>query len=64
MQLESIPKSMQKDFIASFWTMMSELETQANNNDDRYLKHQVSAYYCQWNAVTGDNKSPRWAKEN
>jgi hypothetical protein len=59
MQTESIAKKLQKDFIGSFWSMLRELEEAAENNLD---KHFVEGYYRQWNAVTGDDKKPRWMK--
>jgi hypothetical protein len=60
MQLETIAKKHQKDIIASFWSMLRELETQADNEGSALAKHFVEAYYRQWNEMTGDNKSPRW----
>ena len=63
LELYKIKRSMHHDIISSFWTMMTELETQANNTDDRVLKHQVEGWYRQWNRMTGDNKSPRWVSK-
>lgn len=59
-ELHKIKQSMHKDVIDSFWTMLQELETQANNEDDRLLKHQVEGWYRQWNRMTGDTKTARW----
>jgi hypothetical protein len=59
-ELHKIKRSMHKDVIDSFWTMLQELETQANNEDDRLLKHQVEGWYRQWNRMTGDTKTARW----
>jgi hypothetical protein len=58
--LNNIPKDMQEDFIASFWAMLRECETTADNNNDPILKHMVSGYYRQWNKVADDNKEPCW----
>mgnify|MGYP000432074084 CR=1 FL=1 len=63
MQLEKIPAKMHKDVIGSFWYMMRELETVAEDNSDGILMIQVEGFYRQWNEMTGDNKSPRWIKE-
>jgi acyl carrier protein len=60
-QLTTIPKRMQPDVISSFWSMLGELRTQANNDDDRVLKVQVEGWYRQWNAMTGDNREPNWS---
>jgi hypothetical protein len=64
MQLKTIPKGMQEDVIASFWYMLRELESKAEDNRDGILMIQVEGFYRQWNAMTGDNKSPRRMKEN
>lgn len=63
MQLETIAKKHHADIIASFWQMMREHEGTAENNNDPVLKHLVGGWYRQWNAVTGDNKEPRFIKE-
>ena len=60
MQLETIPKAKQTDFISSFWTMLKECETKADNENDPVLKHWVEGWYRQWNEVTGSNLSPLW----
>ena len=60
MQLDTIAKALQPDIIHSFWTMLSELESQADNTGDAVLHVQVEAWYRQWNRMTGDNKQPRW----
>lgn len=61
MNLTTIPKRMQPDVISSFWSMLGELRTQADNDDDRTLKVQVEGWYRQWNEMTGDNKEPKWS---
>ena len=63
MQMEVIPTKMHADVIASYWTMMQELESKANNDDDRLLKVWVEGFYRQWNEMTGDNKHPIWVKD-
>ena len=57
MQIATIAKEEQANMISSFWSMLRELESHAENNLD---KHFVEGYYRQWNRVTGDNKKPRW----
>lgn len=61
MNLNTIAKSLQPDVISSFWTMLQELHSKADDNDDRVLKVQVEAWYRQWNAMTGDNKTVTWS---
>jgi acyl carrier protein len=61
MELNTIPKRMQPDVISSFWTMLGELRSQADNNDDTILKVQVEGWYRQWNEMTGDNKTACWS---
>jgi acyl carrier protein len=61
MQLTTIPKRMQPDVISSFWTMLSELRSQADSDDDTVLKVQVEGWYRQWNEMTGDNKTACWS---
>ena len=60
MQLDTIAKPHQADVIASFWAMMRELESQADNEKDAVLHVQVEGYYRLWNRMTGDNKQPIW----
>jgi acyl carrier protein len=61
MNLNTITKSLQPDVISSFWTMLQELRSQADGNDDRVLKVQVEGWYRQWNTMTGDNKTVTWS---
>lgn len=58
--LNPIPKKMQADVISSYWTMLRELESKAEDSNDRILMVQVEGFYRLWNKMTGDNKSPRW----
>lgn len=46
----------------SFWVLLGEAETQADNDNNPVLKHQVAGFYRQWNAMTGDSHEPRWVK--
>lgn len=57
-----IPYEEHANIMGSFWSMMTELETQADNNDDRLLKHMVDGYFRQWNLVMKDNKQSRWER--
>jgi hypothetical protein len=59
-QLNNIPKSMHVAVIGSYWTMLRELESQADNESDPVLKHMVAGYYRQWNEMCEDNKEPIW----
>lgn len=56
----SIPKRMHSDIIHSFWSMMHECESKADNDDDRVLKHLVEGWFRQWNTLNGSNMKPRW----
>ena len=60
LELHKIKRSMHRDVIHTFWIMLRECETKANDDDDKLLKHQVEAWYRQWNRMTGDNKKPVW----
>jgi len=60
MNLETIDTKEQKDFIASFWTMLRECESHADNTGDSVLKHMVAGWCKQWNRVTDDDKVPVW----
>ena len=59
-QLEKIPEAEQKDFIATFWMMLRECETKADNEKDPILMHMVVGFYKQWNRVTGLDLEPAW----
>lgn len=62
MQLDTIKRSLQPDVISSFWTMLQELQSQAENDNDVWLKVQVEGWYRQWNAITGDDSLPKWLR--
>lgn len=61
MQTREIPKEHQEDMLASFWTMLKECEAKAEDQGSPLLRVWVEQWYSQWNAVTGDDKKPRWA---
>lgn len=61
--LNPIPKKMHADVISSYWIMLRELESKAEDGNDQILMVQVEGFYRLWNKMTGDNKLPRW-KEN
>lgn len=49
------------DAMDTFWTMLKECETSADNRDDRVLKHCVEGWYSQYARITGGEiKEPRW----
>jgi len=63
MNLSKIPENEQEGVLGTFWAMLKELESIAYSNEkDVILRHEVSAYYKQWNRITGDSKEPIWAK--
>ena len=59
-----IPKSEQANIMASFWSMLRELESQADDKNRELEKHQVEGYYRQWNKIMDDNKEPYWVTRN
>lgn len=61
MNLTTIQKRLQPDIIGSFWTMLQELRSKADSDDDLVLKTQVEGWYRQWNTMTGDNKRVEWS---
>lgn len=60
MQTKTIAPALQENFIASFWTMLRENESRADDKKDTILMAWVEGWYRQWNEVTGDNKKPAW----
>ena len=60
----TIPEEEHTNIMGSFWTMMLELESKANNDDDRLLKHFVEGYFRQWNLIMKDNKEPVWVRRS
>lgn len=55
MQLTKIPEAEQEGALSSFWTMLQECESNADNENNPVLKHWVSQWYEQWNRITGDS---------
>jgi hypothetical protein len=55
-----IPSDEQTNVMSSFWMMLRECETLADNDDDIILKHMVEGWYRQWNLICKDNKEPVW----
>ena len=58
----TIPKNEHTNVMSSFWSMMMELETQADNTNSALDKHMVAGYFSQWNRIMGDNKEPSWVR--
>lgn len=56
----TIPEKSQHDVMCSFWTMLRELELQAQNEQDPVMMHWVKSWYEQWNELTGDTHKPIW----
>jgi hypothetical protein len=61
-QMRTIAPEHQEDALASFWTMLQECESKADDSGSALLKNWVSQWYEQWNRMTGDDKKPRWAR--
>ncbi len=55
-----IPKDEQANVMSSFWSMMTTLESDADNTGNQLDRHQVEGYFRQWNKLMKDNKEPRW----
>ena len=60
MQTTKIPSAEQEGLLSSFWMMLRECESRADNKNEPLLKHQVAQWYEQWNRITGDTKQPGW----
>lgn len=61
-QMEKIAPAMQANVIHTYWVMMQELQSVAEDSNDCLLKNLVEGCYRQWNQMTGDNKKARWEK--
>lgn len=48
------------DLLHAIWVLMGECESNADNNDDRFLKHQVEGFYRLYGTATGTELQPRW----
>ena len=56
-------KKQQTSVMESFWSMMMELESQADVEKGKALeKHFVEAYFRQWNEIMKDTKEPAWVR--
>ena len=53
-------KQTKDDILDSFWYMMRECESKADDEDDFLLKHQVEGFYRQWNSLTDMDHKPIW----
>ena len=59
-----IPAKEQPNVMASFWSMMVQLETQADNDGNALDKHMVESYFRQWNSLMDDDKEPAWVRRS
>lgn len=59
-----IPRKEFSNVMTSFWTMMKECESVADNENDPVLKHQVEGWHRQWNMLTDSDNEPRWVTRN
>ena len=59
-----IPSNEQTGVMESFWSMMMELESQADSDRNPLEKHMVEGYFRQWNRIMKDNKTPIWVRRN
>lgn len=59
---KSISLDEQENLMNSFWSMLKECESKADNDNDVVLKHWVEQWYQQWNRIQGGDQIPRWKK--
>lgn len=57
-----LTKDQQTSVMSSFWSMLMELESQADDEGKSLEKHFVEAYFRQWNEIMKDNKQPAWIR--
>ena len=50
----------QTGVMESFWSMMKELESQADQERRNLEKHMVEGYFRQWNRIMKDTARPSW----
>lgn len=62
MQLTHIPAHEQEGVLSSFWTMLKEAESKADNENDPVLKHWVEQWFGQWNRITGSESKAKWVE--
>lgn len=55
-----IPAKKHTSVMSSFWAMMKQLETQADNSNNAFEKHTVESYFEQWNELMTDTAEPSW----
>lgn len=55
-----IPKKNQHDVMCSFWTMLKECESNADDTNDTLGKLWVEGWFKQWNTITGYDHVPIW----
>jgi len=60
----TIPKKNQDDVMTSFWIMMKECESNADNTNDALGKKWVEGWFKQWNDLTGQSHEPSWVIRN
>ena len=58
----TLNEDQQTEVMASFWAMMMQLETQADNTESRFDQHFVEGYFRQWNSIMNDTKEPAWVR--
>jgi len=59
-----IPEDEQDNVMNSFWTMLRECETSAENSDDLILKRWVEQWYQQFSRISGLEFKPSWLQSN
>lgn len=59
-QFKTIEAGLQEGVIGSFWQMLRQLESSADDKKNMLEKHFVEGWYAQWNEMTGDDKQPMW----
>lgn len=55
-----LSKTQIQNVIDSFWIMMTELASQADNENDPVLKMMVEGFARQWRELTGATYNPPW----
>ena len=55
-----IKPALQRDVMESFWIMLRECESRANDEKDPILMLWVEGWYRQWNRVMATDLHPIW----
>lgn len=55
-----LPKKEHENVMSSFWTMLRECDSKADEDNDPILKLWVSQWYNQYNRICGTNAKPTW----